>query len=69
MTTLVAIRRQLSPQMRDSFALGALIFFERSSRSAAPSSICSARSFFSFAFSSSSSFDEFLFFRHRRCPH
>src|SRR6202035_2163966 len=44
--------------MRDTFALGGgpYHFFARSSRSAAASSICSARSFFSLAFSSSSCF-------------
>src|ERR1700709_338002 len=42
--------------MRDSLALGggAYHFFDRSSRNAAPSGICSAKSFFSLAFSSSS---------------
>src|ERR1700760_4690697 len=42
--------------MRDTFALGGgpYHFFARSSRSAAASSICSAESFFSLAFSSSS---------------
>src|SRR6202795_2593247 len=42
--------------MRDTFALGGgpYHFFARSSRSAAASSICSASSFFSLAFSSSS---------------
>ena len=45
-------------QMRDRVALGGgpYHFFDRSSRSAAASSICSASSFFSFAFSSSSAF-------------
>src|ERR1700722_12814614 len=44
--------------MRDTFALGGgpYHFFARSSRSAAASSICSANSFFSLAFSSSSCF-------------
>src|SRR6195256_3923625 len=44
--------------MRDTFALGGgpYHFFARSSRSAAASSICSAKSFFSRAFSSSSCF-------------
>src|SRR5580693_9342709 len=44
--------------MRDAFALGGgpYHFFARSSRSAAASSICSAKSFFNFAFSSSSCF-------------
>ena len=43
-------------QVRDSFALGdgPYHFFDRSSRNAAASSICSASSFFSLAFSSSS---------------
>src|SRR3984957_10958512 len=43
-------------KMRDAFALdgGPYHFFDRSSRSAAASSICSAKSFFSLAFSSSS---------------
>src|SRR5436853_6881265 len=47
--------------MRDAFALddGPYHFCERSSRRAAASSICSARSFFSFAFSSSSCFSRF----------
>jgi hypothetical protein len=42
--------------MRDSLALGGgpYHFFDRSSRNAAASSICSANSFFSLAFSSSS---------------
>src|SRR5580704_10808532 len=42
--------------MRDSLALGGgpYHFFDRSSRNAAASSICSASSFFSLAFSSSS---------------
>src|SRR5258708_28973331 len=42
--------------MRDTFALGGgpYHFFARSSRRAAASSICSAKSFFSLAFSSSS---------------
>jgi hypothetical protein len=45
-------------QMRNAFALGdgPYHFFDRSSRSAAASSICSASNFFSFAFSSSSCF-------------
>src|SRR3954462_14120910 len=45
-------------QMRDSLALGGgpYHFFESNSRSAAASSICPAKSFFSLAFSSSSSF-------------
>ena len=45
-------------QMRDAFALdgGPYHFFDRSSRSAAASNICSAKSFFSLAFSSSSCF-------------
>ena len=45
-------------QMRDRVALdgGPYHFFDRSSRIAATSSICSASSFFSFAFSSSSAF-------------
>src|SRR5437763_14913486 len=44
--------------MRDAFALedGPYHFFERSSRRAAASSTCSANSFFSLAFSSSSCF-------------
>src|ERR1700722_17996387 len=44
--------------MRDAFALGGgpYHFFDRSSRSAAASNICSANSFFSLAFSSSSCF-------------
>src|SRR5277367_4134736 len=47
--------------MRDAFALddGPYHFFDRSSRSAAASNICSAKSFFSFAFSSSSCFNRF----------
>jgi hypothetical protein len=46
------------PKMRDAFALdgGPYHFFDRSSRSAAASNICSAKSFFSLAFSSSSCF-------------
>src|SRR6202041_1716489 len=46
------------PKMRDAFALdgGPHHFFDRSSRSAAASNICSAKSFFSLAFSSSSCF-------------
>src|SRR6202041_3647200 len=45
-------------KMRDAFALGGgpYHFFDRSSRSAAASNICSANSFFSLAFSSSSCF-------------
>src|SRR5580692_7795619 len=45
--------------MRDAFALGdgPYHFFDRSSRSAAASNICSAKSFFSLAFSSSSCFN------------
>src|ERR1700722_5553656 len=48
-------------QMRDAFALGdgPYHFFDRSSRSAAASNICSAKSFFSLAFSSSSCFNRF----------
>lgn len=48
----------LGLQVRDGFALhgGPYHFFERSSRMAATSSICSASSFFSLAFSSSSCF-------------
>ncbi|MFK4626719.1 hypothetical protein ABIF50_010055, partial [Bradyrhizobium diazoefficiens] len=48
-------------QMRDRSALGGgpYHFFERSSRRAAASSICSARSFFSFAFSSSRALSRF----------
>src|SRR3984885_14688817 len=47
--------------MRDAFALdgGPYHFFDRSSRSAAASNICSANSFFSLAFSSSSCFRRF----------
>src|SRR6056297_3670853 len=47
---------QLDLQMRNGFALhgGPYHFFARSSFIAAASSICSAKSFFSFAFSSSS---------------
>ncbi|AEG07173.1 hypothetical protein ACVMB3_005227 [Sinorhizobium meliloti] len=46
-------------QMRDGFTLGGrpYHFFPRSSRRAATSSICSASSFFSLAFSSSSAFN------------
>src|SRR6202142_1699573 len=48
-------------KMRDAFALGGgpYHFFDRSSRSAAVSNICSAKSFFNFAFSSSSCFNRF----------
>ena len=48
-------------QMRDGVTLGGrpYHFFARSSRSAAASSICSASSFFSLAFSSSSAFSRF----------
>ena len=49
---------ELASQLRDSFALdgGRHHFFETNSRIAARSSICSASSFFSLAFSSSSVF-------------
>lgn len=51
--------------MRDRLAPGGrpYHFFDRSSRSAAASSICSASSFFSFAFSSSSELLQTLGFR------
>ncbi|AIC29968.1 hypothetical protein IE4771_PB00238 (plasmid) [Rhizobium etli bv. mimosae str. IE4771] len=48
--------------MRDGVTHGDRPFFEKSSRSAAASSICSASSFFSLAFSSSSAFSRFASF-------
>src|SRR6478609_3320677 len=48
--------RVLQVRHRGALGGGPYHFFDSSSRIAAPSSICSARSFFSFAFSSSSAF-------------
>ena len=54
--------KALKAAARDGVALhgGPYHFFDRSSRIAATSSICSASSFFSFAFSSSSCFSFFI---------
>ncbi len=45
---------------RGALGDGPYHFFDKSSRSAAASSICSARSFFSFTFSSSSAFSRLV---------
>ena len=51
---IAAAQPGLQMRHRGAFGGGPYHFFERSSRSAAASSICSASSFFSLAFSSSS---------------